>query len=214
MAEEKIKLNKNTLRDQREALKLYSDFLPTLELRKQQLQAEVRHLNKEIGEASEALDELLEGTESWAGLLGSTFETVRHLVRIERVVRGQGNVAGVRIPVLKGVRFAAISYSLIATTPAIDAAVEFWQQAVTKREEIKILDQQLKMLTTELTKTTQRINLYEKVLIPQTKENIRRIKVYLGDQQTAAVCRAKIAKAKLVAKQDAAPAPQAAVAGG
>jgi V/A-type H+-transporting ATPase subunit D len=61
---------------------------------------------------------------------------------------------------------------------------------------------QLDMLNRELVKTTQRINLYEKVLIPQCKENIRRIKVYLGDQQTAAVCRAKIAKAKLVAKAE------------
>ena len=62
------------------------------------------------------------------------------------------------------------------------------------------------MLRRELIKTTQRINLYEKLMIPETRENIRKIKVYLGDQQTAAVCRAKIAKGKLVAKAAAAAA--------
>ena len=199
---EKIKLNKNTLRDQRDALKLYQEFLPTLELRKQQLQAEVRKLNKVIAEEKKRLQDRLLGAEKWSGLLGKTSQIATHLVKIEEVMTAKGNVAGVRIPVLTDVRFKKADYSLLATIPAIDTAVDFWKRVIKRREALKIRQIQLDMLNRELIKTTQRINLYEKVLIPQCKENIRRIKVYLGDQQTAAVCRAKIAKAKLVAKAE------------
>jgi V/A-type H+-transporting ATPase subunit D len=199
---EKIKLNKNTLRDQRDALKLYEEFLPTLELRKQQLQAEVRKLVRIIEEEKQRLEERLAGAAQWSGLLGKTSTLAAHLVKIEEVMTAKGNVAGVRIPVLTDVRFAKTRYSLLATPLAIDTVVDFWKRVIKRREALKIRMKQLEMLNRELTKTTQRINLYEKVLIPECRENIRRIKVYLGDQQTAAVCRAKIAKAKLVAKAE------------
>jgi len=200
---EKIKLNKNTLREQRDALKLFQEFLPTLELRKQQLQAEVRTLKLKIAEEQKKLDAVLQGAATWAGILGSMSELAQTLVKIDEVQVESGNIAGVRIPVFRDVKFSAIAYSLIATTPALDAVIAFWKAAVSQREQLGVLNKQLEMLDRELTKTTQRINLYEKVLIPECKENIRRIKVYLGDQQTAAVCRAKIAKAKLVAKSEA-----------
>ena len=211
---EKIKLNKNTLREQRDALKLFQEFLPTLELRKQQLQAEVRTLKLKIAEEQRKLDQLLEEAGTWAGILGSMSELAQTLVRIEEVQVESGNIAGVRIPVFKEVKFAAAVYSLIATRPALDSVIDFWKKAVGQREHLEVLKKQLEMLDRELTKTTQRINLYEKVLIPECRENIRRIKVYLGDQQTAAVCRAKIAKAKLVAKAEAEAAEVAGAAAG
>ena len=63
---------------------------------------------------------------------------------------------------------------------------------------LRILDEQLRRLGDELRTTTQRVNLFEKVKIPETKEHIRTIRIYLGDQQTAAVVRGKIAKQNLV----------------
>ena len=61
---------------------------------------------------------------------------------------------------------------------------------------------QVELLGKELRTTSQRVNLFEKVKIPETKENIRRIGIYIGDQQTAAVVRGKIAKKKLANKED------------
>jgi V/A-type H+-transporting ATPase subunit D len=67
---------------------------------------------------------------------------------------------------------------------------------------MKTLEVQIDLLGRELRTTSQRVNLFEKVKIPETKENIRRIGIYIGDQQTAAVVRGKIAKKKLAAKGD------------
>ncbi len=64
-------------------------------------------------------------------------------------------------------------------------------------EEEKIIKQQLRILEHELRIATQRVNLFEKIKIPECKENIRLIRIYLGDQQTNAVGRSKIAKNKI-----------------
>ncbi len=197
---EKVKLNKNTLREQKQNLSLYKEFLPTLELRKQQLQSELQKLDRLVEAKQAELDELIRDGAPWSPMLEKTLPWVRPLVGIDEVVTHTGNVAGVKVPVFDEVRFKPIKYSLVGTPPLFDAAIEYFQQALSAKEQMRVMREQQALLRKELIKTTQRINLYEKVLIPETKENIRKIKVYLGDQQTAAVCRAKIAKAKLVAK--------------
>ncbi len=210
---EKIKLNKNTLREQNQNLKLYLEFLPTLELRKQQLQTELRKLQKLVVEKERVLAETLAGAADWAPMLEKLLPDVQPLVVIEEVETHTGNVAGVKVPVFDQVRFKKVGYSMVGTPLLLDAAVQFFADALAAKEEVKVLLEQQEMLKRELIKTTQRINLYEKVLIPETRENIRKIKVYLGDQQTAAVCRAKIAKGKLVAKAQIEAAREAAAAG-
>ena len=67
--------------------------------------------------------------------------------------------------------------------------------------EVAVLQEQARLIREELTITTQRVNLFEKVKIPETKENIRVIRIYMGDQQTAAVVRGKISKKTIVEKQ-------------
>ncbi len=197
---EKIKLNKNSLRDQNQSLKLYLEFLPTLELRKQQLQAEVASARKEMDRAQLRRDALMDDAREWRARLNTVLPMVRDLLRVDLVSVYSANVAGVRVPVFDKVVFKKGPYSLAATPWILDAAMTFFEKAITAREQLRVLQEKHDLLVAELTKTTQRINLYEKVLIPQTRENIRKIRVYLGDQQTAAVCRAKIAKNKIVAK--------------
>ena len=197
---DKVKLNKNSLREQKQALALFQEFLPTLELRKQQLQMEVRELRKVVEDKRSKMHIHMDSAQQWANLISSTVDEMRHIVRIKEIVTHRGNVAGVRVPVFDRVDFEPVQYSLVATDPAFDDVVSFWLKALSLREELAVLERQLVLLDRELVKTTQRINLYEKVLIPEAKEHIRRIKVYLGDQQTAAVCRAKMAKEKIVRK--------------
>jgi V/A-type H+-transporting ATPase subunit D len=194
----KIKLNKNSLRDQNQSLRLYLEFLPTLELRKQQLQAELRTVQQRIDARRRELEKMLDGAVGMAPMLESTLPMVKPLVAVEAVRTRVGNVAGVRVPVFERVDFKHLPYSLVGTPPFFDAAIELWHKALSAKAEVDVLAEQMAALSEQLTKTTQRINLYEKVLIPECKENIRKIKVYLGDQQTAGVCRAKIAKGKLV----------------
>ncbi len=197
---EKIKLNKNSLRDQNQSLKLYLEFLPTLELRKQQLQSEVATAHNEMHRDVARKETRLDYAREWKDRLSTVLPMVRDLLQVDMVSVHTANVAGVRVPVFDRVIFNRGSYSLVATPWILDAAMTFFEKAIAAREQMRVLQEKHALLAQELVKTTQRINLYEKVLIPQTRENIRKIKVYLGDQQTAAVCRAKIAKNKIVTK--------------
>jgi V/A-type H+-transporting ATPase subunit D len=133
-------------------------------------------------------------------MLKSYLPWLRPHVVIESVQKRAANVAGVSVPIFGGVQFSRARYSLLGTPPFFDTAVEYLQRALAAREELKVLREQQERLQRELTKTTQRINLYQEVLIPEARDNIHRIRVYLGDQYTAAVCRAKIAKDKLLAR--------------
>ncbi|MDA3864967.1 MAG: V-type ATP synthase subunit D [Deltaproteobacteria bacterium] len=197
---EKVKLNKNSLREQTQSLKLFQEFLPTLELRKQQLQIEVRDVKKEIQQARREKERLLEDVSSWKGKIAAFSSEIKDLISIDEVKTSTVNIAGVKVPQFDEIKFQEKPWSLIATPWIFDAAVDFIKKALSVIEKVKIIQKKQELLQKELTKTTQRINLYEKVLIPQAKENIKKIKVYLGDQQTAAVCRAKIAKNKIEAK--------------
>ncbi|MDR2767772.1 MAG: V-type ATP synthase subunit D, partial [Treponema sp.] len=76
----------------------------------------------------------------------------------------------------------------------LDSAVERMKQMLLLDLEEQTLEEQRRRLDHELRITTQRVNLFEKIKIPETRENIKKIQVYLGDQQTAAVVRGKIAK--------------------
>ena len=79
----------------------------------------------------------------------------------------------------------------------MDAALERLKKALLLDLESQVLSQQAERLGTELRVTSQRVNLFEKVKIPEAEEAIRRIGIYLGDEQTAQVVRGKFAKKKV-----------------
>jgi V/A-type H+-transporting ATPase subunit D len=104
------------------------------------------------------------------------------------------NVAGLKVPEFQEVVFDAPPYSLFATPYSFDEVVIQTREAISLRERIKILKEQERILSEGFRKTSQRINLYEQRLIPEGREAIRKITVYLQDQQAAAVGVAKVAK--------------------
>lgn len=196
MAGEKLKYNKTALKAQRDALGKYRKFLPILQLKKMQLQLVLRQLEPEIARKREALAALAEGVRPWARLLTDPTVDVRDFLEIRQVQTDTDNIAGVEVPEFREVLFRERPYSLFATPGWLDTAVENLRRMIAVREEIRVLQEKEKRIREELRTTTQRCNLFEKKLIPELKENIRKIKIFLGDQETAAVGRAKIAKAK------------------
>ncbi len=196
----KLRLNKNALRERTEQLRLYLEFLPTLMLRKRQLQAAVQRVRAEGNECTRRRDALRRSSAPWAALLRRMLPQVRPHAAVQHVDTEIISVAGVAVPKLLQVRFAPDTHSLLATPLVFDDAVQLLRNVATLRAQREVLAEQALRIGHELRRTTQRINLYEEVLIPRTRHEIRRLRVYLGDQQTAAVCRAKIAKAKIVAK--------------
>jgi len=198
----KIKLTKNELKKQKDALKMYRRYLPTLQLKKQQLQTEIRAIEARVRAIADERDRLLAEFRSWIAVFGEE-DAVRTadggwILSAGAVRTSVGNIAGVDIPVFKGAEFTIDEYDLFSRPLWIDRALDRLRAMLTLDLEIKVLEEQVARLGRELRTTTQRVNLFEKVKIPETADNIKKIRIYLGDQQTAQVVRGKIAKRKVV----------------
>jgi V/A-type H+-transporting ATPase subunit D len=203
----KIKLTKNELKKQRDALKMFERYLPTLQLKKLQLQTEIRSVEAKARELDAAREVLLAEIRAWIAVFGEE-EEIRGpdgsaLISVAKIRTGLGNIAGVEIPVFEGAEFTIRDYDLFAKPLWIDKAVDRIRARLLLDLEILVLREQIVRLASELRTTTQRVNLFEKVKIPETQENIRKIRISLGDQQTAQVVRGKIAKRKVVERSAA-----------
>ena len=197
----KIKLTKNELKKKRGELKMYERYLPTLQLKKQQLQVEVRSVQTRMEELQAQKTTLEQEASSWMAVF--TEQTAARtkegepILKVSSISSDTGNIAGVAIPVFLGVEFDHKSYDLYATPLWVDNALILLERLVRTKIELDIVSKQKELLSQELRITTQRVNLFEKVKIPETVADIRKIRIYLGDQETAQVVRGKIAKRKV-----------------
>jgi V/A-type H+/Na+-transporting ATPase subunit D len=196
----KLKHTKNELKKQRDSLKRFERYLPTLILKKQQLQMEVRNLEHRIAEKEHQMDALKSELTSWVRIISEEPDPSLY-ISIDEVKRSSGNIAGVTIPIFEGVAFKKVRPDLFETPLWLDDAIKMIEQLVTLRMEIVTLQESLRLISAELRTTSQRVNLFEKVKIPEASENIRVIRIYLGDQQTSEVARSKIAKSKSLAME-------------
>jgi V/A-type H+-transporting ATPase subunit D len=198
-----VKLTKNEQKLQKDRLKQYQRYLPTLQLKKQQLQMVIRQISADAASLRKKQESLVQDMQTWIAVYheNTAFASelkVEKLIKIDKVVKAKGNIAGVTIPVFKELTFVPISYNLADYPLWVDKGLERLRDLARYDALIATLEQQVRLLESELRITSQRVNLFEKVKIPEAKENIRRIAIYLGDQQTAAVVRGKIAKKKLM----------------
>jgi len=191
----KIKHTKNELKAQRDALRRFERYLPTLQLKKQQLQLEVRQLDVLIREKRVEEENARAELASWVSLFSQDIDFSQY-IHLRALKQSVGNVAGVAIPVLDELALDTTVPDLFETPAWLDDGLSVLEQLMRLRVERKILQEQQRLLADELRVTTQRVNLFEKVKIPEGREHIRVIRIFLGDQQTAEVARAKIAKAK------------------
>jgi V/A-type H+-transporting ATPase subunit D len=162
--------------------------------------AELRRLEQEIEATSAQLPSLLE-------LLGSSLVPLDGLARVIGVDVGEVNVVGVRLPELRNVRFDVRPYSMLAKPFWVDHLVDLLKSICELRLRHGVQQKRVEILADALRKVTQRVNLFEKVLIPSTQGNIRKINIFLADGQRVAVVRSKIAKAKTVERRAYFPSP-------
>ncbi len=195
----KIKLTKSELKTQRDSLKQFTRFLPTLQLKKQQLQLETRQSQERIEKNQKREIEFKYHIGSWISMFAddTDVELLTKYITVEEIDTDLHNIAGVEIPVYNRTIFDISDYNLFIESPWIDDGIKAICDLIEIRAERDILKEQYRRINNELRTTTQRVNLFEKVKIPECKENIRKIQIYLGDQQTSAVGRSKIAKKKM-----------------
>lgn len=193
----KIKFTKGELKRQRDALKQFEHYLPILQLKKQQLQLERQSIRQSLNMKIQEIDDMENEISDWAGLLKEPGDYVSKWVQPKEVVTGNINIAGVDMPLFERTIFEDAEYDLFLVPLWVDRAIQKIRQLVTLLEEEKILRRQFEILENELRITTQRVNLFEKVRIPDAREKARLIRIYLGDQETNAVGRSKMAKTKI-----------------
>ena len=196
----RIKASKHELKRQRDALARYQRYLPTLRLKQQQLQVEVRRVEALVLEVGEAETKARRELEAWIDLWSEPFP-FGALLGLEEVLRGETSVAGVSIPTLEQVRWRRVAPALDATPAWVDEALVVLESLMTLRLQRRVLTEQRNVLAAELRLTSQRVNLFEKIKIPEAQEALRVIRIALGDLQAAEVVRAKIAKAKALERE-------------
>lgn len=197
-ARKKIKLTWAELKGQRNALERFELYLPTLQLKQQQLQLTLAQVLQEYEETLTTLrsveTKIADYEPVFQDRAGVNIEEMAEPTEVRTTVK---NMAGVRVPVFESVSFPEFVYSLFGTPPWVDQALADVKEKRRLMSHLKVLEDQMELLQAELKKVLQRVNLFEKIIIPETRQNIRRIRIALGDAMTAAVARAKIAKAKL-----------------
>ena len=198
-----IKLTKNELKKQKDNLKQFQRYLPTLQLKKQQLQTVIMGIRAELERKEAERIQMIGDLDDWVAVFAENelFEEKKRLdqlVQPDRVIVKDDNIAGVTIPAFEELPFKDINYDVDDYPLWVDTAVFKLREIARLDALVSTLRKQTELLEKELRTTSQRVNLFEKVKIPEAKENIRVIQVYLGDQQTAAVVRGKISKKKLV----------------
>ena len=194
-----LKLTKTQLREEQIKLERLRKYLPTLQLKKALLQAEVNLAQAEIEELLRLKEICDEKVQKYASLLTDhSAIDLFSAIEIEEVLFSHENIAGVDVPQFISVRFAKGGYSLFATPLWFESAISGLQEVVIIREKIRLAIEKKRALEKELREVSIRVNLFEKILIPRSLSHIKRIKIFLGDQQLAAVCQAKVAKKKIL----------------
>jgi V/A-type H+/Na+-transporting ATPase subunit D len=194
-----LALNKSSLKQQRDQLGLFRKFLPSLDLKRQQLLAALKQAQAELKKAEAEIHQFDAITASLYPLLGSDTLATRdlsQLVRVKAVQIETENLAGVHLPAVREVEFEAAPYSTLATPFWIDQLVAALKRMAELRIQETVSRQRVERLEAAGRRVTQRVNLFDKVLIPQAEQNIKRIQIFLADQERSAVVRSKIAKTK------------------
>jgi V/A-type H+-transporting ATPase subunit D len=193
----KIKLTKGELKKQRDSMKQFNRYLPTLQLKKQQLQMKILEAQKVLREKQAILNQQMNHIEKWVGLFADPDTDLKQWVQPQEVKTGKTNIAGDYVPVFEEVVFGPTEYDFYSKPFWVDKAIIEVRKMISAQAEVEVVKRQITVLQKELRTTTQRVNLFEKIKIPECKESIRKIGIYLGDQQANAVGVSKVAKKKV-----------------
>lgn len=198
----KLQFTKNSLRSEEVRLKQLERYLPTLKLKKMLLQSEVDNSSQMQMKLQEELKKAHQEASGTVLLLSKKYEEVPvHFAQVKHVQKRYENIAGLEVPVFEKVIFEEDSYSLYATPIWFDSVLTTLKDLTAAHQKIIVEEEKKRALQKELREVSIRVNLFEKVLIPKAKDNIKKIKIFLDDTQLSALAQAKVAKEKILKKK-------------
>lgn len=190
----KLNLSKGGLQKQREDLKLYQRMLPSLDLKRMQLMGELKRARLQLQEAQEEVKRLNQRIAEQLPMLANRAIDVSGLVKIGSIEIIEENLVGVKLPALKEVKCEVVDYSMLAKPHWVDTMVEQLKEMVEQKTRVRVAAERVHLLEQAVRKVTQRVNLFDKILIPTAKANIKKIQIYLADAERAIVVNSKITK--------------------
>lgn len=193
-----LALNKSELKNQNDRLKAFKKFVPSLELKRKQLIAQVSITQKIVTELNQQVIEINERLKREYPMVAKSKVYIDGLIEVKKVKTSYENIVGVKLPKFEGLDATVKNYGVLTTPVWLDCLSRDMVNAASMRFRIRVEEIRLELLKDALRKTTQRLNLFEKVMIPQTIENIKKIKIFLSDAERAFVVQAKIAKKKFL----------------
>ncbi len=195
----RLALSKSSMSKESAKLKTYERFLPSLDMKRKQLIAERAKASRALLTGEAEFDAILERVGEELPMLAMPLSNLEGMARITEVRVGVENIVGTELPRLDGVGIDVHRFPLLGKPHWIDALEQQLRNALELSIEIQVLQQRLDLLNDAVRTITQRVNLFEKVLIPRTRHNIKTIGIFLADAERAAVVRAKISKNKRAA---------------
>lgn len=191
----KLALNKSQFKKENDQLKLFIKVLPSLELKRMQLTSVLRKAQARLIKDKTEVKQLIDTIAEQLPMLAYRQIILVDLVKLNNVQVNEENVVGVRLPCLDKIEFDVLNYSMLAKPHWVDVFVDRIKEMITKRLAVKISEERVAKLDLAVRRITQRVNLFEKILIPTARKNIQRIRIFLGDAERSAIVRSKIAKA-------------------
>ncbi|MEM6679674.1 MAG: V-type ATP synthase subunit D [Pseudomonadota bacterium] len=192
----RLQLNKSSLAREKTQLRSYERFLPSLDLKRQQLMGEKAKAVAEVARLQAEVDALAARVGREVPMLGNRDIDLSGLVELVDYHLGEENVVGTKLPVLDKIEVAVRPYSPMVLPHWVDQVAILLHDMLTARLKVQVARQRVALLTKAVDTITQRVNLFDKVLIPNARANIKKIRIYLSDEQTSAVTRSKLAKRK------------------
>lgn len=189
----KYQFNKTSLNDLNKQLKIRQRALPTLKNKESALRAEVKRAKDKAKELEDMLERKMRDFDYMVSLWG---EFEHDLISVDDVKLTIIKIAGVRIPVLEEVLFKVKDYSLFARPFWYPAGVQILKDLASIGIESVFYSEKMRLLDHARKKTTQKVNLYEKVQIPGYENAIRKIKRFMEDEENLAKSAMKIVKTR------------------
>ncbi len=192
----RLSLTKASLSKQKSQLKTFQDVLPSLDLKRRQLSAEQSKARQALAETQKKLEGLEPEIAKEIPMLSNELVELTDIVKVTGVDLVEENFMGTRLPKVNQVQIQVRDYALLGKPFWVDRLVELLKRALETQIALQVGQERLKLLNQAERIVTQRFNLFDKVLIPRTRANIKKIQIYLADADRAGVVNSKIAKRK------------------
>ncbi len=190
----RFQYNKTSLQQQEKALKMRLRTLPTIKSKESALRQQVKQTKREVEELEEKLERELQG---YQGMVSLWEEFDTSLIAVDRVDLSMKKVAGVLLPVLDGIHYEVRPFSIFNAPSWYAEGIELLKTLATTGIEAEFLRLKMEYLEHARKKTTQKVNLFEKVQIPGYQDAIRKIKRYLEDEQSLSKASQKIMRSNI-----------------